>query len=69
MSDDGYTKYERARLMGARSLQIALGAPIMVESKPDDEPIDIAKRELKEDALPLTVRRTKERRKPRFLEA
>lgn len=52
------TRFERARIIGARSLQISLGAPILV-SLPDSmsDPIDIALEEFKKDALPMTLRR------------
>jgi len=52
------TRFERARIIGARSLQISLGAPILV-SLPDSmsDPIDIALEEFQEDALPMTLRR------------
>lgn len=56
-----YTKYERARMIGSRSLQISMGAPFMVKvSKKELEefgfnPVEIAKKEFKADALPLTV--------------
>jgi DNA-directed RNA polymerase subunit K/omega len=42
--------------VGARALQVAMGAPILVEPKKDDSPIDIALRELEKN-LPLTIRR------------
>jgi len=51
-----YTRYERARILGARSLQIAMGAPIFVETE-EQEPIEIAKKELNEEKLPITVKR------------
>jgi DNA-directed RNA polymerases I, II, and III subunit RPABC2 len=53
------TRFERARIVGARSLQVSLGAPILAPL-PDDvvEPIDIAVVELREKVLPLTIRRT-----------
>ncbi len=51
------TRYEKARIVGARALQVAMGAPILVEPEEHDSPIDIALREL-EKGLPLTVRRT-----------
>ena len=52
------TRFERARIVGARSLQISLGAPILVElSSSLSDPIDIALRELREDVLPMTLRR------------
>lgn len=53
------TRFERARIVGARALQLSLGAPILVElSKGFSDPIDIAIEELKEGVLPMTVRRT-----------
>jgi len=52
------TRFERARIIGARALQISLGAPILVELPPSvTDPIDIALRELREDVLPMTLRR------------
>ncbi len=59
-----YTKYERARVIGARALQIAMGAPILVKLSKDDfeklkyNPINIAKREFEEGVLPIVVKRT-----------
>ncbi len=52
------TRYEKARIVGARSLQISYGAPILVE-KPKNmiDPIKIAQVELKAGILPLTIRR------------
>lgn len=66
MDKEDYTRYERARLLGARSLQISLGAPVMVDAPADAEPIDIAREELEEDVIPLTVRRPQGHRKPTF---
>ena len=53
------TRFERARIVGARSLQISLGAP-MLAPLPDDvvDPIEIAVVELNEKVLPMTIRRT-----------
>ena len=52
------TRYEKARIVGARALQISFGAPILVE-KPKNmiDPIKIAQTELKAQILPLTLRR------------
>ena len=52
------TRYEKARITGARALQIAFGAPILI-FKPKDviDPIKIALLELKAGILPLTIRR------------
>lgn len=58
-----YTKYEKARIIGARSLQIAMGAPILIKMTPEDakkmkySPIEIAKREFQEEVLPITIKR------------
>jgi len=53
------TRYEKARIVGARALQISFGAPILVD-KPKNmiDPIKIAQLELKSQILPLTIRRT-----------
>ncbi len=45
--------------MGARALQISMGAPILVElSEGLSSPIDIALKELGTGMLPMTIRRT-----------
>ena len=53
------TRFERARIVGARALQISMGAPILVELPEGvSDPIDIALRELEGGILPMTIRRT-----------
>lgn len=58
-----YTKYEKARLIGSRALQISMGAPFLVKMSEKDleriryNPIEVAKLEFKEGVLPITVRR------------
>jgi len=53
------TRFEKARIVGARALQVAMGAPILVEpSKALSNPIDIALKELEAGTLPITIRRT-----------
>ena len=57
-SDMKYTRFERARIIGARALQITMGAPILINiPKEIIDPIDIAMKEFKEDVIPITVRR------------
>ena len=53
-----YTRFEKARIIGARALQISMGAPTLI-SLPKDVifPIDIAMLEFKEEAIPITVKR------------
>jgi DNA-directed RNA polymerase subunit K len=50
------TRYERARIVGARALQISMGAPTLIESNTTD-PIDMALDELKKGVIPITIKR------------
>ncbi len=53
-----YTRFERARIIGARALQIAMGAPILLEvPKGLVDPIEIAEVEYEKDVIPITVKR------------
>ena len=49
------TRFEKTRLISARALQLALGAPALVKFEKHDSMIDIAKRELDHKVLPLSV--------------
>ncbi len=55
-----YTRFEKARIIGARALQIALGAPILIHV-PESiyDPLDIAMYEFEKGVIPITVRRAK----------
>lgn len=55
-SRDRLTRFEVARLVGARSLQIALGAPVLVKTEEVDA-IGTAKSEFKELLIPMTIKR------------
>lgn len=50
------TRFEVARLIGARSLQISLGAPILIKMGELDSK-KIAKAEFKEKIVPITIKR------------
>ncbi len=52
-----FTRYERARIIGARALQISMGAPVLIQVD-KKEPIDIAYAELEKGVIPITVKRT-----------
>jgi len=53
------TRFEKARIVGARSLQLAMGAPPFVTiGKSLRDPISIASSELEEGGLPVSIRRT-----------
>ncbi len=54
---DRLTRFEVARLVSARALQIALGAPILIKTE-KKEPREIAKEEFRQGIIPMTVRRT-----------
>lgn len=56
MSEFKLTRYERARIIGARALQISLGAPVLLDID-RGEPIDLAMEELKLGVIPITVKR------------
>ncbi|KAI9597379.1 RNA polymerase, subunit omega/K/RPB6 [Syncephalis fuscata] len=51
------TKYERARILGTRALQISMNAPVLVELEGETDPLVIAHKELVEKKIPLIVRR------------
>ncbi|CAG8794503.1 17442_t:CDS:2, partial [Cetraspora pellucida] len=51
------TKYEKARILGTRALQISMNAPILVDRDNETDPLEIAKKELRQKKIPLMVRR------------
>lgn len=58
-----YTRFERARIIGARALQIAMGAPILIDlPKGIVDPIEIATIEFERGVIPITVKRELEAR-------
>lgn len=56
MASQHYNRYEKARIIGARALQIAYGAPVLIQTE-STEPILIAAEEYDADVLPFTVKR------------
>ncbi|MBI1935415.1 DNA-directed RNA polymerase subunit K [Candidatus Woesearchaeota archaeon] len=58
-----YTKYEEARIIGARALQISQGAPFMIKLNDEDlqkigyNTVEIAKMEFKKGLIPMVVKR------------
>jgi DNA-directed RNA polymerase I, II, and III subunit RPABC2/DNA-directed RNA polymerase subunit K len=54
------TRFERARVIGARALQISMGAPVLIDasklpSSIREDPVLLAKKELELGVLPLTI--------------
>jgi len=60
---DKFTRYEIARILGARSLQLAMDAPVLLKlTKEEDDELNydtlkIAEKELESEILPITIRR------------
>lgn len=58
-----FTKYETARIIGARALQIAMDAPVLLKLTKEDleriryDPLKIAELEFTENVLPISVHR------------
>lgn len=56
-------KYERARIVGARALQISMGAPFLVKISNKElenirfDPVSIALMELKKGVIPIDIKR------------
>ncbi len=63
LGEEDYTKYEKARLIGSRALQISMGAPFLIKLAPKQlrelgyNPVEIAKLEFDAGVLPITVKR------------
>lgn len=55
------TRYEKARILGARALQISMGAPVLIEVDETDkkmaDPLYIAEKEIEMGVLPVLIRR------------
>lgn len=51
------TKYERARILGLRALQISNNAPVMVPVEKETDPLKIATKELVAGKVPFIIRR------------
>ncbi len=53
-----YTRFEKARMLGARALQITMGAPVLIKvEKNVIDPVKIAELEFKKGVLPISVLR------------
>lgn len=60
---EAYTKYEKARMIGSRALQISMGAPFLVKLSEKElealsyNPVEIAKIEFDKGIIPITIKR------------
>jgi len=63
MKADELTKYEKARVLGARALQIAMNAPLLIKISQEDlekiqfDALKIAEVELESDILPISIKK------------
>ena len=63
MDSKSLTKYERARILGARALQIAMNAPLLIDLSEEElektnlDPLNIAELELNSNVLPINITR------------
>jgi len=63
MDSQEFTKYERARILGARALQIAMNAPLLIKISPEDleqikfDALKIAEVELNSNVLPISIKK------------
>ena len=57
MTTNKLTRFEKARILGARALQLSMGAKPLVKIGDSIDPIDIALLELEDNVLPLDVRK------------
>jgi DNA-directed RNA polymerase subunit K len=70
-----FTKYEIARIIGARALQIAMDAPLLLKFSEDElskimyDSIKIAEKEFEEEVLPISINRPMPRKKKAKLAA
>lgn len=70
-----FTRYEIARILGARALQIAMDAPLLLKMSDDElksiryDALKIARKEFESGALPITVKRPLPSKKGEKLEA
>jgi DNA-directed RNA polymerase subunit K len=56
VSSEHFTRFEKARILGARALQISLGAPILVDFPTTIiDPLIIAEMEMAASVIPITV--------------
>lgn len=69
-----FSKYERARIIGARGLQISMDAPLLTDMSEEElngvnyDPLKIAEKELDEGVLPISVNRPMPKKKEEALE-
>lgn len=73
MEEQSFTKYERARILGARALQISMNAPLLIKIEPADlekinyDALKIAEVELGSNILPISINKPLPEKKEEIL--
>jgi len=73
MNVEDFTRYERARILGARAFQIAMNAPLLIKISQDDlekikfDALKIAEVELNSNILPISVKKPFPKKKEELL--
>ena len=57
MEAETISKFEKARILGTRALQLSKGAPPMVDTTGINDVMEIAKKELKSGKMPIIIRK------------
>ena len=63
MEQQNFTKYEKARILGARALQIAMNAPLLIKINQEDleeikfDTLKIAEIEMDSGILPISIKK------------
>ena len=53
---DKHSRFEKARIIGSRALQISMGAPVSIDVPEDTiDPVLIAQMEYDQEVIPITV--------------
>lgn len=61
MDEEKITKYEKARILATRALQIAQGSPVLIEiPKGMVNPMEIAKLEWEKGVIPIEIKKKKD---------
>lgn len=74
MNRQEFSKYERARIIGARGLQISMDAPLLIDVDKNElgdmnfDPLNIAEKELDSGVLPISVNKPMPIRKEEAIE-
>ena len=74
MNKPEFSKYERARIIGARGLQISMDAPLLIDIEDNEldalnfDPLKIAERELDSGVLPISVNKPMPKKKEEPIE-